>query len=53
VVDVDDKAEARAVLPALFRPQARIVGLARFTMAQIEATLRRHGAADEESEGDG
>ncbi|RPJ41766.1 MAG: hypothetical protein EHM19_11190 [Candidatus Latescibacterota bacterium] len=53
VADVADKTEARAILPAAFRAQARIVGLTRFTMAQIQATLRRYGAADQESESGG
>lgn len=53
VVDLADKAEARAILPAAFRPQARIVALKRFTMAKIEETLRRHGVADQEIESSG
>ena len=42
IVEVNDKAEARAIVPPAFRAGARVVGLTRFTMAQIEATIRRH-----------
>ena len=43
IVDMDNKDEARAVIPAAFRDGARIVRLTRFTLPKIEETLRRHG----------
>ena len=42
IVEVGSKAEALAILPPGMRADARIVGLNRFTLAQIESTLRRH-----------
>lgn len=41
IVDADDKAGARAIVPPAFRADATIVALSRFTMAQIERTLAR------------
>jgi hypothetical protein len=45
VVDVDTKASAMAIIPPAFRAEARIVGLNRFTLADIEPVFRRHGAS--------
>jgi len=45
MVDVDSKAEARAIVPPAFRAEARIVGLNRFSMADVEPILRRHAAS--------
>lgn len=42
IVEVDSKEEARSVLPPAFRPQARIVGLNKFTMEQIDAIIAQH-----------
>ena len=42
IVDVADKAEARAILPPAFRDQARIVHVTRFKLAAVEETIRRH-----------
>jgi hypothetical protein len=36
IVEMGSKDEARAILPPAFRRQARIVGLNKFTMQQIE-----------------
>jgi hypothetical protein len=47
IVEVEDKNEARAILPPAFRAEARIVGLNRFKMAHIEETIRRHTRAAE------
>jgi len=44
IVDVGNKAEAMAILPPALRTHARIVGLNRFSMAQIEPILRGHPA---------
>ena len=41
LVDVDTKAEALAIVPPAFRAHARIVGLTRFTLAEIEPALRK------------
>jgi hypothetical protein len=42
IVEVDSKEEARCILPPAFRSQARIVGLNRFTMEEIEEIFRQH-----------
>jgi len=42
IVDVDSKEEARAVLPPIYRAQAKIVKLNRFSMEDIEEILRHH-----------
>jgi hypothetical protein len=44
MVDVDSKAEALAIVPPAFRADTRIVGLNRFSLADIEASLRRHAS---------
>ena len=45
-VDVDTKEEARGILPPAFRADAKVTRLSRFSLEQIDATLRRHGALD-------
>lgn len=42
IVDVADKAEARAIVPPAFRASARVVGLNYFTIAQIDQILKDH-----------
>ena len=42
IVEVDGKEDARRILPPAFRSKARIVGLNKFTMEQIEEILLRH-----------
>jgi len=42
IVEVDSKEDARRILPPAFRPQARIVGLNKFTMEQIDEILVHH-----------
>ncbi len=42
VVDVDNREQARALLPAAYRSQARIVGLNKFSMEQIDAIIAKH-----------
>jgi len=44
IVDVDNKEEARRILPPLVRPQAMIVQLNAFTMEEIDDILRQHGS---------
>ena len=41
LVDMDDKAQALAIVPPAFRAHARVVGLTRFTLAEIEPALRK------------
>lgn len=42
LVDVDNKDEARRILPPALRPQAKIVQLNSFTIGEIEDILQRH-----------
>ena len=42
IVDVDSKAEARAIVPQAFRDDARVVGLGKFKLEEIDEILRRH-----------
>jgi hypothetical protein len=42
ILDVDTKEEARGVVPALYRSQARITQLNGFTLQEIEEILRNH-----------
>jgi hypothetical protein len=42
IVEVDTKEEARSILPPAFRSHARIVGLNKFTMEQIDEILLYH-----------
>lgn len=43
IVDVENKDEARGILPPQFRHAARIVGLNRFSLEEIGSILRSHG----------
>ena len=42
VVEAANKEEARMIVPPLFRPQAKIVGLNKFNLEQIEAVIGQH-----------
>lgn len=42
IVEVDDKKEARFILPPLFRPQAKIIQLNKFSLAELEEMIERH-----------
>lgn len=42
VVDVASKEEARAIVPPVFRPQAKVIALNSFTLREIEGMLREH-----------
>jgi hypothetical protein len=42
IVDVDSKDEARSILPPALRARAQIVGLNRFSLAEINAMLGHH-----------
>ena len=41
LVDMDNEGEARAIVPPAFRSAAKIVGLTRYTLAEIEPALRK------------
>src|SRR6516225_7843153 len=43
IVNVESREEARLIVPQAYRGQARIVGLNRFSMDQIDALITRHG----------
>jgi len=42
VVDMESKEEARAILPPLFRQDAKIIALRKFTMADLDETMEQH-----------
>jgi hypothetical protein len=42
IVEVDSKAEARSILPPAFRSEAKIIGLNKFTMEEIDEILSHH-----------
>ena len=42
VVEVDNKDEARAIVPPAFRSHAKVVRLNAFTLEEIEDILRHH-----------
>lgn len=43
IVDVSTRDEARALLPPMYRSDARVVQLNRFTMEEIDDILKHHG----------
>jgi hypothetical protein len=45
IAELETREEARAIVPVAFRDAAKVVRLGKFTMPQIERTLREHGAA--------
>ena len=42
VVELDSRDEARAIVPPVFRSQAKVVQLNAFSMEEIEDILRQH-----------
>lgn len=42
VVDLDSKEEARAILPPLFRHDAKIISVEKFTMDDLEESIEQH-----------
>jgi hypothetical protein len=42
IVEVENKEEARFILPSVFRSQAKIVSLNKFTMEDIDELSRHH-----------
>ena len=45
IVDVENKAEARAIVPQAFRADAYVVALNRFELEKIERFLKKHEAS--------
>ncbi|HTO75077.1 MAG TPA: hypothetical protein VMQ61_03290 [Thermoanaerobaculia bacterium] len=44
IVDVDNKEDARRIVPPAFRAQAKVVQLNTFTMTEIQEILQHHKA---------
>lgn len=42
IVDVESKEEARLIVPTAFRAEARVIGLTKFHLDEIERYLERH-----------
>jgi hypothetical protein len=42
IVDMESKEEAMAILPPLFRHDAKIIALRKFTMADLDETMEQH-----------
>jgi hypothetical protein len=42
LIDVDNKEEARRILPPAFRSQAKIVNLCKFSMEEIDDIVSKH-----------
>ncbi len=42
IVDVDSKEEARAILPPVYRSQAKIIKLNRFTLEELDEIIGHH-----------
>jgi hypothetical protein len=42
IVEVDNKEEARHILPPVFRSQAKITQLMKFRLEQVDEILRQH-----------
>jgi hypothetical protein len=50
IVDVANKAEARAIVPPGLRTDATVVGLNHFALEEIDDILKRHNAAPHDSQ---
>ena len=42
MIDAESKEEARRILPPVFRSQAKIVGLNKFTLEELDQILQQH-----------
>ncbi|MEJ2705370.1 MAG: hypothetical protein P8Z79_23265 [Sedimentisphaerales bacterium] len=42
IMEVDTKEQARAILPPVYRPHAKVVKLNKFSLEEIEELLRHH-----------
>jgi hypothetical protein len=43
IIDVDTKEEARNIVPHVFRADAKITKLSRFSMEEVNEMMREHG----------
>jgi hypothetical protein len=43
VVEADNKDEARCLLPPLYRQNAKVVHLTKFSLGQVDSLLQKHG----------
>jgi hypothetical protein len=43
IVEMEDKEEARRLLPPVYRANAQIIGLNRFSIQELDDLLRHHG----------
>lgn len=48
MVDMNDKSEALMILPPLFRGDAKITGVGRLTMSDVDATIQAHQGSSAE-----
>jgi hypothetical protein len=46
IIDVDNKEEARNIVPPVFRRDAKITELTRFTMDEVNRMLAEHGVKE-------
>jgi hypothetical protein len=44
IVDVETKENALQLIPPVFRSQAKVVGLNKFTLEQIDSLMKQHSA---------
>lgn len=44
ILEAENKEEARLVVPPQFRAEARVIGLNKFTIEQMEAILSQHSS---------
>ncbi len=44
IVDVENKESALQLVPPVFRKQAKIIGLNKFTLEQIDSLMKEHSA---------
>jgi hypothetical protein len=47
IVEADSKDEARSFLPPLYRSEAQIVKLTKFSVEQVDEMLKKHGSEPE------
>jgi hypothetical protein len=50
IADVESKEEARQIVPSVFRRDAVVVGLNKFSMSEVGRLLREHEGAAEHAE---
>lgn len=43
LVDVENKDQARGMIPPLYRGSARVVGLNKFSLEELNELIKRHG----------